>query len=128
MASSSFYHHSKESQNHLLEFLKSVADDYKSHKRAEDFIPHLLQLKVPLLFAAENEPGAGDGSHVGEIFSSFLREYILRHNLHPMIMKRIKDILSYICDNNAFHGIVLNVLQLVSVFVCVDGELFVLYV
>ena len=115
---SSFYHHSKEPQNHLLEFLKSVADDYRSDQRAEDFIPDLLQLKVPLLFAVKNEPGAGGGSHVGDTFSSFLHDYILRNNLCHVITNKIKDTLSDVTDNEqyAFHGIVLNVLHSVSIF------------
>ena len=99
----------------------SVAESYRSNKRAGDFIPDVLQLNVPLLFAAENEPGAGDVSHVGDIFSSLLREYIQRNNLQPVIMNKIRDIIGYITDKkqHAFHWIVLNVLQLVSMRVCV---------
>ena len=131
MTSSSFYHHSKEPQNHLLEFLKSVADDYRSDQRAKDFIPDLLQLKVPLLFAAENEPGAGGGSQVGDTFSVFLHEYTRRNNLCPVITNEIMDTLRYVTDNEqyAFHGIVLNVLHSVSIFnvcACVCCRLFVL--
>ena len=119
-----FYPHSfqnEEPQTHLLEFLKSVAESYRSNKRAGDFIPDVLRLNVPLLFAAENEPGAGDGSLVGDMFSSFLREYIQRNNLHPVIMNKIQDIIGYIADKkqHAFHWIVLNVLQLVSMCVSV---------
>ena len=110
-----FYHHSKEPQNLLLEFLKSIAHDYRSDQQAKDFIPDLLQLKVPLLFVAENEPRAGD---VGDTFSSFLHEYIRRNNLRPVITNKIKDTLSCVTDNEqyAFHGIVLNVLHSVSIF------------
>ena len=99
----------------MLEFLKSIAHDYRSDQRAKDFIPDLLQLKVPLLFVAENEPRAGD---VGDTFSSFLQEYILRNNLRPVITNKIKDTLSCVTDNEqyAFHGIVLNVLHSVSIF------------
>ena len=105
----------------MLEFLRSLAERYKLDQRAKDFIPDLLQLEVPLLFVAENEPGIEGGNLVGEMFFSFLLEYIQRNNLHPAIMSKIEDILNYVADNEQhnIHRIVLNVLQSVSVFMCV---------
>ena len=104
-----------------MEFLKSVAERYRLDERAGDFIPDILQLKVPLLFATEIEPAPEGGNRVGDKFSSFLREYIQRNNLRPVIMKKIQDILGYVTDNEQymFHWIVLNVLQSVSMCVCV---------
>ena len=96
-------------------------------QRAKDFIPDLLQLDVPLLFAAENEPGIEVGGNlVGERFSSFLHDYIQRNNLCPAIMSKIENILSHVADNeqHIIHRIVLNVLQ--SVSVCV-GEVYAVY-
>ena len=105
----------------MLEFLRSLAERYKLDHRAKDFIPDLFQLDVPLLFAAENQPGIEGGNLVGEKFFSFLLEYIQRNNLCPAIMSKIEDILSYVADNEQhnIHRIVLNVLQSVSVVMCV---------
>ena len=103
-----------------MEFLKSVAERYRLDERAGDFISDILQLKVPLLFAAETEPAPEGGNRVGDKFSFFLREYIQRNNLRPVIMNKIQDILGYFTDNEQymFHWIVLNVLQSVSMCVC----------
>ena len=105
----------------MLEFLRSLAERYKLDQRAKDFIPDLIQLDVPLLFVAENEPGIEGGNLVGDKFSSFLHDYIQRNNLRPVIMNKIQDILGYVTDNEQymFHWIVLNVLQSVSINVCV---------
>ena len=114
----------------MLEFLRSLAECYKLDQRAKDFIPDLIRLDVPLLFAAENEPGKEGGNLVGKKFSSFLHEYIQRNNLCPAIMSKIEDILSYVADNEQhnIHCIVLNVLQSVSVFMCVCvGEGYAVY-
>ena len=104
-----------------MEFLKSVAERYRLDERAGDFIPDILQLKVPLLFAADAEPIPEGGNRVGDKFSLFLRDYIQRNNLRPVIMNKIQDILGYVTDNEQymFHWIVLNVLQSVSINVCV---------
>ena len=105
----------------MLEFLRSLAERYKLDQRAKDFIPDLIQLDVPLLFVAENEPGIEGGNLVGDKFSSFLHDYIQRNNLCPAIMSKIEDILNVVADNKQhnIHRIVLNVLQSVSVFMCV---------
>ena len=108
----------EESQKLLLEFLQSVAEYYKLHQRAEDFISHLVRLNVPKLFATKNEACVEREHQVEDMFATFMREYIQKNNLH--LLNKLQDIIGYIADNtHSFHRIVLNVLQLVSILMCV---------
>ena len=102
----------EELQNHLLEFLVRVADVYRKDRRAGDFIPDVLQLKVSQLFSADTEAGLNGESLVGEKFSEFLKVYIQRNNLRPELMSRIQEIIGYVPENEptAFHWIILNVI------------------
>ena len=87
----------------MLDFVIKVAGTYRKDQRASDFIPDLLQLRVPNLFSSSSEPGADKRGLIKERFSDFLKSYIRRNNLRPVIMTRIQDILGVVSEDTADH-------------------------
>ena len=107
-----------EVQMQMLAFIQAIAVRYREEHRAHELIPHLLELKVPGLFAppSDEKTGVGKVSDVGQKFSSFLKAYIHQNNLRPAIMSKMQTILSTIPNQpkDSFQWIMLGVLQSVS--------------
>ena len=98
----------------MLTFLYNVADKYKEDRRAREFIPDLLQLDVPQLFATSSDDEMGDTTSVGQSFSNFLKAYIQRNGLRKDIFNQMQTMIAHITDEKQhlhFHWIILNVLQ-----------------
>ena len=85
-------------RNHifLLSFLKSVSHAYTADERHNDFILDLLQLKVPELFAVEEETDESAGQvdmEVAKNFSEFLNCYVQRHVQKHIILSHTAAIM-----------------------------------
>ena len=76
--------------HYLLDFFQAVAECYHSSDRAGNLVVDLLKLKVPKLFAVEQEE---KDEEVRRKFSTFLQDYICRCDLKPTILKEMPNIL-----------------------------------
>ena len=110
-----YRHSSDDLQGYILDFIIRVANVYRKDQRSCDFIPDILQLKVPNLFSPDNEEQ--EQGPVADKFSEFLKAYIQRNQLRPVIMRRIQEILHPVSEDKqmAFHWIVLSIVQSVCV-------------
>lgn len=101
-------------QLQLLGFLQTVGERYRDDKRTPEFIPDLLQLNVPRLFATDDQLD-GSGS-VGDQFVDFLKGYVKRHNLQRSLLSLIQSVLSKLTDQEQhnFQRLIFTVLQSVS--------------
>ena len=87
-------------RNHyfLLDFLKNVSNIYCTEARPAAFVVDLLQLKIPKLFATEEQGSDDDIAEkedleVSRRFSYFLRAYINRHALKQSVLSQMFTIL-----------------------------------
>ena len=80
----------------LLHFLKSVSNSYFTEARPAAFVVDLLQLKVPKLFAVEEESdemAEKEDLEVSRRFCYFLRGYINRHTLKQSLLAQMSTLL-----------------------------------
>ena len=90
-------------RNHyfLSDFLKNVSNSYLAEARQAIFIVDLLQLKVPKLFAMEeqgnDEIAEKEDLEVARRFSCFLRAYINRHALKQSVLAQMSTLLVCRC-------------------------------
>ena len=94
-----------------------MGECYQKCRRAKEFIPNLLKLNVPQLLAVQSDTNLTvKEDSVCQKFSTFLKSYIQRNNVQPVILNDFKTLLSHMtneCHFN-FHWIIFNVLQPVS--------------
>ena len=84
----------------LLDFLKLVAARYVMDSRQTLYVMDLLQLKVPKLFAIEEETNETDEKEDVEVrrnFSAFLWNFINRNALKHSILTNMTTILVHGC-------------------------------
>lgn len=94
-----------------------MGECYQKCRRAKEFIPNLLKLNVPQLLAVQSDTNLTvKEDSVCQKFSTFLKSYIQRNNLQPVILNDFKTLLSHMTDecHFNFHWIIFNVLQPVS--------------
>lgn len=78
----------------LLDFLKKVAERYLQDTRAAEFVLDVLLLSVPKLFAVEEGGKENEAAaNISVEFTAFLKDYITRNSLKPLILAQMKDIL-----------------------------------
>lgn len=121
----------EEAQSYLFSFITKIAEKYRDSKRAKDFIPELIQLDVPQLFAVPRpsspspspspmEEEKHEETSVGQQFKDFLMSYIQRNNLRNVILSQLQILITHITDrkdNVNFQWIILGVLQSVSLLI-----------
>ena len=94
-----------------------MGECYQKSRRVKEFIPNLLQLDVPQLLATQSDTNLTvKEASLCQKFSTFLKSYIQRNNLQPVILNDFKTLLSHMTDecHLNFHWIIFNVLQPVS--------------
>ena len=114
-SSSSFPSHQMQLQ--LLGFLQKTGECYKEDKRAEEFIPNLLDFNVPRLFAIEEQQDdVGEESSVADKFVEFLKGYMKSNSLHSSLLNCIDSWLKKLNDQQQhdLQKLIFSVLQLVS--------------
>lgn len=102
-------------QHFILEFTMKVSEKYRKAQNSRDFILDILKLNVPNLFSSTGEPEE-NGIPVEDRFVKFLRDYIQRNNLRPVLIERIQEILSLVSEEKPtiYHWMILDVVQQVS--------------
>ena len=104
-------------QLQLLGFLQKTGECYNEDKRAEEFIPNLLQFNVPCLFAIEEQQDdVGEESSVADKFVEFLKGYVKNNSLHSSLLNFIHPLLKKLNDQQQhdLQRLIFSVLQLVS--------------